>query len=75
MQRMSYAERRATRMQQRQEPPPPPLQPKYTGEALEKHLKEYQMQVIREGLPPLPIPLTPEMDNQLVSEGVLPPQQ
>ncbi len=71
-QRMSYAERRAERERQRQEPPP---QPKYTGDELEKHLKEYQMEVIRQGLPPLPIPLTPEMDDQLVSEGVLPPVQ
>ena len=47
----------------------------YTGEELEKHLNEYQMDVIRQGLPPLPIPLTPEMDQQLVNEGVLPPQQ
>jgi len=33
------------------------------------------MEVIRQGLPPLPIPLTPEMDAQLVSEGVLPPME
>ena len=32
------------------------------------------MEVIRQGLPPLPIPLTPEQDSQLVKEGVLPPQ-
>lgn len=69
--RMSYAERRAARQQQRQEEPPP--EPKYKGEELERHLREYQMEVIRQGLPPLPIPLTPEMDAQLVSEGVLPP--
>jgi len=68
--RPSYAERRQARMQARMEPPP---QPKYTGEELEKHLQEYQMEVIRQGLPPLPIPLTPEMDQQLVNEGVLPP--
>ena len=71
-QRMSYAERRAAREQARREAPP---QPKYTGEELEKHLQEYQMEVIRNGLPPLPIPLTPEMDDQLVREGVLPPVQ
>ena len=61
------------RLQERQAEPPP--QPKYTGEELEKHLKEYQMEVIRQGLPPLPIPLTPDMDDQLVKEGVLPPAQ
>jgi len=31
------------------------------------------MEVIRSGMPALPIPLTPEMDDQLVSEGILPP--
>lgn len=71
VQRMSYAERRALRQQQRQQEPPP--EPKYKGEELERHLREYQMEVIRQGLPPLPIPLTPEMDAQLVAEGVLPP--
>ena len=71
--RPSYAERRAMRQQQQQQQPPPT--PKYTGEELEKHLNEYQMEVIRQGLPPLPIPLTPEMDQQLVNEGVLPPMQ
>lgn len=71
--RPSYAERRMMRQQQRQPEPPP--QPKYTGAELEKHLEEYQMDVIRQGLPPLPIPLTPEMDQQLVNEGVLPPAQ
>ena len=71
-QRMSYAERRAARMRQRAPEPP---QPKYTGAELEQHLQEYQMEVIRQGLPPLPIPLTPEMDQQLVNEGVLPPSE
>ena len=69
--RMSYAERRAMREKARREAPPP----KYTGEELEKHLQEYQMEVLRQGLPPLPIPLTEEMDDQLVREGVLPPVQ
>lgn len=73
--RPSYAERRLARQQQRQQPAPPPEPPKYTGAELERHLQEYQMEVIRQGLPPLPIPLTPEMDQQLVQEGVLPPMQ
>ncbi len=50
--------------------------PKLTGEALTKHLENYQMDLIRAGGekgPPLPMELTPEMDAQLVSEGVLPP--
>jgi hypothetical protein len=73
----SYAERRRALLQKieerRQEARPPPV-PELTGEALKKHLEEVQMDAIRNGLPPLPLPLTPEMDAQLVSEGVLPPQ-
>jgi hypothetical protein len=42
---------------------------------LERRLQAYQMDLIRQGKTPLPmIPLTPAMDEQLVSEGVLPPQ-
>lgn len=54
--------------------------PKLTPEEERQRRKEvresmqaYQMEVIRAGMPPLPIPLTQEMDDQLVSEGVLPP--
>ncbi len=36
-------------------------------------LQEYQMEVLRQGQPPLPVDLTPEQDDQLVAEGVLPP--
>ncbi len=76
--RSSYAERRQAllkkiedrRNQQQEQPPVPEL----TGEALKKHLEQVQMDAIRNGLPPLPLPLTREMDAQLVSEGVLPPQ-
>jgi len=70
--RLSYAERRRQRMLARQKPVEIP-KPIYTGEELEKHLQEYQMEVIREGLPPLPVQLTPERDAQLVAEGYLPP--
>jgi len=69
--RLSYAERlrqRREAMRTRMRTPP-----KLTGEDLEKHLKEYQLELIRKGMPPLPIPLTREMDDQLVKEGVLPP--
>lgn len=70
----SYEDRRRARREaaeaRRREPPP---EPRLTGEELQQHLQDYQMEVIRQGLPPLPIPLTPEMDDQLVSEGVLPP--
>ncbi len=47
--------------------------PKLTGEELEKYLQQYQMDVIRRGEPALPVPLTPEMDEQLVKEGILEP--
>lgn len=30
---------------------------------------------LREGMPPLPVPLTQEMDDQLVKEGILPPKE
>ncbi|GEM_PF-1026687 len=50
--------------------------PEIRGAVLDQHLKNYQMDLIRAGGskgPPLPIPLTDEMDRQLVDEGVLPP--
>jgi hypothetical protein len=50
--------------------------PKLTGQELEKALQEYQMNLIRSGGeqgPALPVPLTKEMDDQLVKEGMLPP--
>lgn len=70
--RMSYAERRRQRMLERQKPVEIP-KPMYTGEELEKHLQDYQMKVIREGLPPLPVQLTADRDAQLVQEGFLLP--
>ena len=51
------------------------LMPELHGQVLEKHLQEYNLQAIREGAPPLPIPLTPEQDAQLVEEGILPPME
>ena len=73
----SYTDRRKALLQKiedQRKPEEPPPQPRLTGEALRKHLEGVQMDAIRNGLPPLPIPLTPEMDAQLVNEGVLPPQ-
>lgn len=73
----SYTERRRAllkKLEERRKEAEPPPEPKLTGEALKKHLEQVQMDAIRNGLPPLPLPLTPEMDAQLVSEGVLPPQ-
>lgn len=70
--RLSYAERRRQRQLERQKPLEIP-KPMYTGAELEKHLQDYQMKVIREGLPPLPVQLTPDRDAQLVAEGFLPP--
>ncbi|WP_372807160.1 hypothetical protein [Pontiella sp.] len=64
---------------QRPEQPTKPAQPELTEEELAKraevqeNLRQYQMEVIRAGMPPLPIPLTKDMDDQLVAEGVLPP--
>lgn len=72
----SYADRRQALLQKvaQQKEAEKPKEPRLTGEALRKHLEEVQMNAIREGLPPLPMALTPEMDAQLVSEGVLDPQ-
>lgn len=70
--RLSYAERRRQRMLARQKPVEVP-KPIYTGEELERHLQDYQMEVIRQGLPPLPVQLTPDRDAQLVAEGFLDP--
>lgn len=54
--------------------PPEPAEPRFSSpEELQAHLQNVQMDAIRTGKPPLPIPLTPEMDAQLVQEGVLPP--
>ena len=44
-------------------------------EEVRENLREYQMAVIRAGMPPLPIPLTAEMDDTLVKEGILPPAE
>jgi hypothetical protein len=54
-------------------PAPGEIPPLLEGSEMERQLQEYQMQAIREGRAPLPIPLTPEIDAQLVNEGVLPP--
>ncbi|VGO16516.1 hypothetical protein PDESU_05107 [Pontiella desulfatans] len=43
------------------------------NEEVKENLRQYQMEVIRAGMPPLPIPLTKDMDDQLVAEGILPP--
>ena len=70
--RLSYAERRRQRMLERQKPLEVP-KPTLTGAELEKHLQDYQMEVIRKGMPPLPVQLSPDRDAQLVAEGYLPP--
>lgn len=44
------------------------------NDGAEEDLQQYQMNTIRSGMPPLPIPLTQEMDDQLVKEGILPPK-
>jgi hypothetical protein len=71
----SYLQKRRERLRQAYEEQKKrrAAQPKMSGRELQQHLQDYQMEVIRKGLPPLPIPLTPEMDAKLVKEGVLPP--
>lgn len=63
---------------QPEKPKEPALSPEEQAqkrEEVRENLRQYQMEVIRAGMPPLPIPLTPEMDEQLVQEGVLPPSE
>jgi len=55
------------------EPKPGDVQPQPDAADMERLLQEYQLQAIREGREPLPIPLDPEIDAQLVNEGFLPP--
>lgn len=55
-------------------PPQPQVRTFQSREELQAHLQEQQMDAIRTGKPPLPIPLTRQMDDQLVKEGVLPAQ-
>ena len=62
--------------------PPKPTEPVLSPEERAKkraevreNLRQYQMEVIRAGMPPLPIPLTQDMDDQLVAEGMLPPAE
>ena len=57
-----------------------PQQPQMTPEEMamqreqvQQDMRQYQMEVIRSGMPPLPVQLTQEMDDQLVAEGFLPP--
>lgn len=73
--RMSYAERRRLRKEARAKALEEARnRPRLSGPELEEHLQNYQMEVLRTGLPPLPVQLTPDRDAQLVAEGVLPPQ-
>ncbi len=66
--RPDYQARRRQRMTQQHQAAPPP-----SPEKLQQHVQDYQMDVIRLGLKPVPWPLTKEMDDQLVNEGILPP--
>lgn len=63
---------------QAQEPPEPELSAEEQAARLAEiraRLQEQQMDIIRKGQPPLPIPLSPEQDDQLVNEGFLEPVQ
>lgn len=68
---MSYAERRRLRIEEMRKRAQESRN--LSEEEVEKRLREYQMKLIREGKTPLPIPITEEMDAQLVKEGILPP--
>jgi len=68
---MSYAERRRQRLDEMRRRAQESRN--LSEEEVEKRLRDYQMKLIREGKTPLPIPITEEMDAQLVREGILPP--
>jgi len=68
---VSYAERRRQRVEDMRRRAQESRN--LSEEDVEKRLREYQMKLIREGKTPLPIPITEEMDAQLVKEGILPP--
>lgn len=64
------------RPQEPQKPAEPELSPEELAvkrAEITERLRHAQMDIIRKGQPPLPIPLTQDMDDQLVAEGVLPP--
>ncbi len=69
--RESYAERRRRRLDEMRQRVRSSRE--IEPEDLEQRLQDYQMHLIRSGKTPLPIPLTPEADQKLVDEGVLPP--
>jgi len=72
--RDSYAARRQQRQQRLEEiRARAEASRQLSEEEVERQLREYQMRLIREGRTPLPIPITEEMDRQLVQEGILPP--
>lgn len=72
----SYAQRRAARQkhladlrkQRETSNAKPPALPE---PVLQQHLQNMQMEAIRKGAPPLPVPLTPAMEQQLIKEGVI----
>ena len=53
---------------------PAPAEEEMSEQEIMRLLQEYQKELIRTGQQPLAIPLTPETDKELVTEGVLPPQ-
>jgi hypothetical protein len=60
----------ATRAPARDAPQPPSI----TKDDMQSSFREKNLELIRNGSPPVPIALTPEDDAKLVEEGVLPPQ-
>ena len=78
-QRAEEEKRHAEEMRRRREQAFTP--PELTGEDLQRHLREYNLELIRKAArgeaagPPLPMELTEEEDEMLVQEGVLPPPE
>ncbi len=64
-----------TKTTQTQQPQLTPEEQAAKRAEVQEQMRQYQMEVLRAGQPPLPVQLTPEMDAQLVEEGVLPPME
>ena len=67
----SYAQRRSARQKKladlrKKQEEAKQAAPKYTPAEMQEHLQNYQMEVLRRGLPPLPVEISPEMENQLI---------
>lgn len=68
--------RRANPLPEREDVPERELTPEEQAQKREEvrgNLRQYQMELLRAGMAPLPIPLTKDMEDELVKDGTLSP--